>query len=235
VYSEDLAAAHDEGFGDLARRAAPEIVRMLRAHGIRRGLVVDAGCGSGIATQHFAAQGYDVVGIDASPAMIRLARARAPQARFRVASIDRAALPPCDAVTAMGEVITYARGGLPAVRRFFGRARSALRPGGLLVFDFIESPARRTYTMKWAAGADWVLASQATLDAAGRLLTRRIVIVRTSAGRMRCTRETHRVHIFRRSEIADALARARFRVRMARSYGRYRLLPGTVVAVAESV
>ena len=224
MYFDDLAAVHDAGFGGLARSAAPEIVRLLRARGIRAGLVVDVGCGSGIAARHFVQRGYDVVGIDASRAMIRLARARAPHARFRVASID--------AVTAIGEVVTYVGGGLPALARFFRRARAALRPGGVLVFDFMESAAKRTYAAKSFAGPGWALASQATLDAARRVLTRRMAIVRTVAGRVRCARETHRVRIYRRQEIAHALARAGFRARMSRSYGRRRLLPGDVVVVA---
>lgn len=232
MYFEDLAVVHDAGFGDLARRAAPEIVRLLRARGIRSGRVVDVGCGSGIAARHFLERGYDVVGIDASNAMIRLARRRAPRARFRVASIDRAVLPPCDAVTAIGEVVTYVGGGLPAITRFFRRARAALRPGGLLVFDFMESAAKRTYAAKSFEGPGWALASRATLDAAGRVLTRRIAIVRTIAGRVRRARETHRVRIYRRTEIADALARAGFRARMSRSYGRYRLPSGDVVVIA---
>jgi len=37
VYFDDLAVVHDEGFGDLAPRAAPEIARLLRARGIRGG------------------------------------------------------------------------------------------------------------------------------------------------------------------------------------------------------
>ena len=232
MYFDDLASVHDRGFGDLARRAAPEIVRMLRAHGIRRGLVVDVGCGSGIAAQHFVACRYSVFGIDVSAAMIQLARARAPRAQFRVASIDRARLPPCEAVTAIGEVVSYLHGGLPALARLFGRVRTALGPGGLLVFDFIESAAKRAYATKSCAGANWALASQATLDASGRVLTRRMATVRTVAGRVRCARETHRVRIYSRDEIAGALERAGFRVRMSKSYGRYRLMPGVVVAIA---
>src|SRR5262252_2705413 len=84
MYATDLAYVHDAGFGDLARRAAPEIVRLLRARGTRRGHLVEVGCGSGISAQHFAASGYRVTGIDRSAAMIRLARQRAPRARFRV-------------------------------------------------------------------------------------------------------------------------------------------------------
>jgi SAM-dependent methyltransferase len=231
MYSTDLAAIHDDGFSDLSRRAAPEIVRQLRARGIRSGVVVDVGCGSGISARHFVERGYDVIGIDASKAMIRLARARAPRARFRVASIERLRLPACDAVTAIGEVVTYL-GGLSAVARFFRHAHRALRPHGLLVFDFIESAARRTYATRTFAGPDWVLASQAALDAGGRVLTRRMAIVRTVAGRERASGETHRVRIYSRAEIARALARAGFHVRMSRSYGRCRLMAGDVAVVA---
>lgn len=235
MYLDDLAAVHDAGFGDLARRAAPEIVRMLRARGIRGGLVVDVGCGSGLAAQHFVERGYDVFGIDVSPAMIRLARSNAPRARFRVGSIDGVTLPPCEAVTATGEVVSYVRGGLPALGRFFRSAGAALRPGGLLAFDFMESAAKRTYATKSFAGANWVLASQAMLDATGRVLTRRMAIVRTVSGRVRRAREIHRVRIYSCREIAGALARAGFRVRMSKSYGRYRLRPGVVVAIATRI
>jgi len=232
VYSEDLAAVHDAGFGDLARRAAPAIVRLLRARGIGAGLIVDVGCGSGISARHFVERGYDVIGIDVSKAMIRMARARAPRARFRVASIDRARLPPCDAVTAIGEIVTYLPGGLRAVARFFGRAHRALRPNGVLVFDFIEFAARRTYAARTATGPGWAVTSRASLDASGRVLTRRMTIVRAAGRRERRTRETHRVRVYGRSEIAGALARAGFGVRMSRAYGRHRLVPGDVVAVA---
>jgi hypothetical protein len=36
LYCDDLACVRDAGFGDLARRAAPEIVRLLRARGAVR-------------------------------------------------------------------------------------------------------------------------------------------------------------------------------------------------------
>ena len=46
-YGPDLARIHDAGFGDFARDAGDGIVAMLRDAGIRGGLVVDLGCGSG--------------------------------------------------------------------------------------------------------------------------------------------------------------------------------------------
>ncbi len=53
--------------------------------------LLDVGCGSGLACAMAAARGAEVSGIDASPAMVELARERLPQADFRVA--DMASLP----------------------------------------------------------------------------------------------------------------------------------------------
>ena len=152
MYSADLAFVHDAGFGDLALRTAPEIVGILHAHAIREGRIVEFGCGSGITARHLTDAGFDVVGIDASPAMIAIARDRAPLAQFR-------------ALIGVGEVISYVRGGMPALRRTFGRMHEALAPSGLLLFDFMESAARRTYRAKSGGGDGWAIVSSASLDA----------------------------------------------------------------------
>jgi SAM-dependent methyltransferase len=230
LYSTDLAHIHDAGFGALADRAGPEIVRILRAHAIRCGLVVEAGCGSGILTAHLLEAGYEVFGFDQSAAMVRLARARAPAARFRVASLTRLPIPSCRAVLAVGEIITYVPKGLGA---FFRRVRDALEPGGLFIFDFIESAERRTYPEKTIAGAGWSLVARADLDRSGRVLTRRLKISRYVGRRLRRSREIHRVRIHSRAEIASMLSAAGFSVRMRRSYGRHRLMAGDVAVIAE--
>jgi len=235
LYSTDLAFVHDDGFGELAERAALDIVRLLHARGIDGGTIVELGCGSGITAAHLIASGYDVVGFDISPAMIRLARSRAPAARLRVASIDSARIPRCRAAIAVGEVITYLPGGLPALIRLFRRIRASLPPAGVLIFDFIESAARRTYAPTSRGGAGWAIVSRARYDRARRILTREIVVVRRAKGKVRGSRETHHVRIYGRAEIRSALARAGFTVRMSQSYGRRRLLSGDVVAVAQAV
>jgi SAM-dependent methyltransferase len=109
LYSADLAYIHDTGFAALANRAAPEIIRILRAHGIGNGLIVEVGCGSSILARHLVEAGYEVFGFDQSAAMIRLARARARAAQFRLGSFTRTAIPPCRAVLAIGEIVTYPR------------------------------------------------------------------------------------------------------------------------------
>jgi SAM-dependent methyltransferase len=239
VYSTDLAYVHDAGFRDLAEGAAPEIVRLLRGHGITSGRIVEAGCGSGVLARHLVEAGYDVTGFDASPAMIRLARANASGARqgaearsakatFRVAPIERARIPPCAAVIATGEVITYAR----SFRPFFRRVSAALPTGGLFIFDFIESAERRTYPPKSRAGADWAIVLEADVNPAGTILTRRITVFRKIAREYRQSHETHRIRIYSREDVGEALSAAGFVFRMRRSYGSYRLLPGDVAVVA---
>jgi SAM-dependent methyltransferase len=232
LYSADLAFVHDAGFGELAAHTAPEIVHVLHAHGIRDGRIVELGCGSGITARHLAAAGFEVLGIDASPAMIELARANAPRAQFRVASIETADVPVCRAVVAIGEVVSYVPGGLPALRRMFARIHGALAPGGLLLFDFIDSAAARTYRAKSSGGVDWALVSSARFDKSRRVLTRRIIVVRRLRRRLRRADETHRVRVYRRAEMRCGLVDAGFSVRLQRSYGTYRLPAGDVVAVA---
>jgi SAM-dependent methyltransferase len=232
LYFVDLAFIHDAGFGELAAHTAPEIAHLLRAHGIVDGTIVELGCGSGITARYLAAAGFDVFGIDASKAMIDIARRRAPQARFMVASIVGAPLPDCRAAVAVGEVVAYLPGGLPALAALFARIHAAVGPGGLLLFDFIESAARRTYPARRRDARGWAVVSSATFDRSRRTLTRCMIVRRRVAGRLRFSIESHRVQIYSRVEIRNALARAGFTVRMSRAYRRYRLPAGDVVVIA---
>ncbi len=245
MYSAELAYIHDAGFGDFAARTAPEVIRILCAHAIlpatesgRPSKIVEVGCGSGTLALRLDEAGYDVLGFDISPAMIALARAKAPAVRFRVASLVDANIPRCRAVLALGEVMAYvpapdAGVALPrALREFFARVHAALARDGVFIFDFIESGKRRTYAAAGRSGPDWALASEATLDRSGRVLTRRMVSIRNVGRQFRRSRETHVVRIHSRRAVARALADAGFSSRMSRSYGRYRLLPGSVAVVA---
>jgi SAM-dependent methyltransferase len=253
LYSTDLAYIHDAGFGGFAERAAPEVMRILRRHGIRprpersrgttgsgrAGRVVDVGCGSGRLARRLVDARYDVAGFDISPAMIRLAREKVPEATFRIASLTEARLPRCDAVVAIGEVVTYvpSRGrgtGLPAaLRTFFSRVHEALEPGGLFIFDFIDSGVRRTYPAKSHGGGDWVIAVHAELDGTAQVLTRRMITIRKIGRQYRRTQESHRVRIYSRRAVATALADAGFTASMSRSYGGYRLVAGGVAVIAK--
>lgn len=83
--ARDWAAIEDENSRELFET-------LHDATGVSSGTrLLDVGCGSGLACAMAAARGAEVSGIDASPAMVELARERLPQADFRVG--DMASLP----------------------------------------------------------------------------------------------------------------------------------------------
>lgn len=87
---------YDESFGIIARLGAG-VVDLLDPRPEER--IVDLGCGTGGLTAQIAAAGAEVVGIDASEAMIARARNLEPELRFEVArGEDFSVEPPVDAV-----------------------------------------------------------------------------------------------------------------------------------------
>jgi len=231
AYQADLAYIHDAGFGDYARNSAPGLLEILRRAGIRRGLVVDLGCGSGIWAAELTRRGYLVLGIDITRAMIELARKRAPGARFVNASFLKAKLPPCDAVTAIGECFNYTfdgRSNLKGLAQLFRRVHEALRPGGVFIFDIAEPG--RALRRAHAQGRDWAILFEAV--ATRDLLIRRMTTFRQVGKHYRRSQETHRLRLYRSSDIVAELRGAGFAVRLLRSYGRMPLPSGNVAFVA---
>ena len=242
IYGADLAYVHHTGFSEYARRTAPEIGRLITglkpfsATSRRRPPVIEFGSGGGTTARYLAACGLDVRGFDQSLAMVALARKNAPLARFAVGSLASTALPRCGAIIALGEVVDYLgdRHSLSAhdrgLFRFFGRAARALEPGGLLLFDFMESARHRTFDSSTRSGRDWALVASARAD--GAILTRSITTIRQVNGRLRLSQETHRVRLYHRRAIAAVLRRAGFRVAFRRSIGRVPLIRGDVAVFA---
>jgi SAM-dependent methyltransferase len=230
-YQSDLAYIHDAGFGDFARKAAPGLLAVLRRAGIRSGLVVDLGCGSGIWAAELTRRGCDVLGIDISQPMIQLARKRAPDANFVVASFLKAKLPACDCVTAIGEVLNYTfdrRNSRRELTRFFRRVHEALRPGGVFIFDVAEPG--RALRRAHAEGKDWAILFEA--EAGRNYLIRRMTTFRQVEKLYRRSQETHRLRLYRSSDIAAELRRAGFAVRVLRAYGRMTLPSANAAFVA---
>ena len=189
-YPADLARIHDDGFGEFARSAACELMRRHPS----RGLVVELGCGTGISTEILSMAGFEVLGIDISPDMLTIARARAPRATFQEVSLWEAEIPPCSAVTAFGEVVNYAadpRAGAHALSGLVTRVFEALHPGGLFLFDF-ATPGRGDRGAQVREGDGWRIESDAVEDSDNRMLERRMTI-QTGDGRRE---EVHRLHLY---------------------------------------
>lgn len=235
AYGADLAYIHDAGFGQFAEAAAAELLRLLRAAGLRKGLVVELGCGSGILSARAAAAGYDVAGFDISGDMVELARRRIPGGTFRRGSFVDAPIPACVAVTAVGEIFNYLfdrRNSPGQLEKVFRRVHAALEPGGLFLFDVatigrvpggLQKGSRQT--------GDWTCVFEAEEHPGGKL-TRRITTFRKVGKLYRRHDEVHRLRLYKPDELLAPLRELGFRVRRIRQYGSLEFPPGYIGFVA---
>ncbi len=138
-------------------RAALEEVRAAR--------VLDAACGSGGHALALASWGYEVVGADASPVMVQMAREKAQAAGlnvpFAVAGLtDLAGVPGLgtfDAVLCLGNSLPHllTQADLVAALR---AVADILKPGGLFVTQNLN------YDLRWQRQPRWFAAQGGTLD-----------------------------------------------------------------------
>jgi len=115
---------------------APVYARLARSSGMTSGArVLDVGCGAGSALRMYEDAGAGVAGIDASEALLAIARARVPSADLRHGSMST--LPwddgSFDVVTGVNAFVYADDGALSEARR-------VLAPDGLLAIGFFRDP-----------------------------------------------------------------------------------------------
>lgn len=172
VAAEYADSLRDELAGKpLDRALLAAVVEMARG-----GRVADVGCGPGHVTRHLADLGADVVGIDLSRSMIRIAQDEHPGLEFRVGSMTR--LPePNDSWA--GAVLLYSIIHLsPADRTAaFEELERVLQPGGIALISFHISseefqPGQTNRISTWFGHSvdleGYFLAPETVLDDIGR-------------------------------------------------------------------
>jgi SAM-dependent methyltransferase len=141
AYDRESAAwerrRNDSEQRELIERIADEFVDLV----VPPGPVADLGCGPGAHALALARRGYDVVGVDGSPRMVEVARARAARdgvdATFDVHDVNA---PLRFANASLGGVLAIlVLQHLPRPAAFVAEIRRCLRPGGHLL---ITAPAR---------------------------------------------------------------------------------------------
>ena len=95
-----------------------------------RGDALDAACGTGRFSLRLAARGHRVVGVDSSPEMLELARAKVPGAEFRLGDLED--LPLADASVDL-VVCTLALTHVPDLAPVMAQFARVVRPGGHVV------------------------------------------------------------------------------------------------------
>jgi len=136
------------------------------------------------------------------------------------------AIPPCDAVVAVGEVLNY----MPeraACAALFARVFRALTPGGLFVFDAREPGRGGPPVVRGCVGRDRAVLTLAIENPARGTLVRAITSFRRVGRRYRRADEIHRLTLLPAADVARRLRTAGFRVRIARAYAVYEAAPRT--------
>jgi len=233
IFGEDLAFAHAAGWSHVGIAAADRLFDELGRSKNTSGLVVELGSGPGLSAARLLSERLDVIGIDISPHMVRLAQANAPRGTFHQASWVDFEIPPCDAVLAANEVLNYVSDGMTLrhVERLFSRVHRALWPGGLFVFD-MAGPGRVAGTeTTTTVGDDWAVIGQTSEDRRG-MLTREITTLRKVDGRLRTATESHRQRLIPATKVLAMLRKAGFRARNFHGYDGERVAPGHAVFIA---
>jgi SAM-dependent methyltransferase len=200
-YRDDLAWVHHAGYSGYVLNAERGIVGRLRKHGLGPGQrVLDIGCGSGLLARTLLAQGYAVAGVDASPAMIELARAQAPGGDFQAIALptrrrpgEDGALPGADAIVSTGHVLNYV-GSRDDIALALAELAAALRPGGLLAVDLMterHAAARDLLHPHANVRDDWTIVTRFARPAPHRF-DREITVFRRVDGLWRRSDEHHR-------------------------------------------
>ena len=236
LYTPALSRIHHEGFDAVARAAGPAIVRHLQNAGIRKGLVLDLGCGSGILAKYLVARGFDVCGIDPSAAMLAIARRVAPGATFIRGRAEQVKLPRCSAIVSTGEALTYLTGRqqpAPLLRRHIERASRAIEPGGLFMFDTVVANPRHPMKYEtWRAAEDWTMLIDVREDIARHVVVRDITTFTQTGSRFTRTEVRHRVGVYARVDVVRTLREHGFTARTFDNYAGKALPPRRMVFVA---
>lgn len=124
------APTYDEPGNGLIDVEEPIVHEILA--GIAPGVALDAACGTGRHTRHLVDLGHCVIAVDASPDMLELARARAPEAELHVGDLHSLPVPD-DHVDVV--VCALALTHVPDLRAAMAELVRVLRPGGHLVIS----------------------------------------------------------------------------------------------------
>jgi SAM-dependent methyltransferase len=223
-YFDDLAYIHHAGFTNFVSRAAPALLAELRAARSKSRLLIDLGCGSGIWLSRAAQAGYKTIGVDISPAMLRLSNRNSPSSSLVCSSLYDFRFPPCGAVTAIGEVLCYFADGKSrplSLAPVFKRVASALEPGGKFIFDLITVGRPLMNTRSWRAGEDWAVLTETSEK--GPVIIRNIVSFRKVARAYRRSIEVHKAAVYPVAQIKKLLRQAGFSVVSSPFYRNFRL------------
>ena len=120
---------------DLAMRNSRLAPYRSRAVGMASGRVLEVGAGSGLNFAHYATGVDEIVALEPSPRLVRMARRAAEAARAPVAFVEASGEAiPIDSSSIDSVVLTWTLCSIPDAGKALCEMRRVLKPGGRLVF-----------------------------------------------------------------------------------------------------
>lgn len=222
-YNEDLAYIHHEGFPSYESAVAQELLSHLSQRNITSGTIIDLGCGGGRLLQMLSGKGFDLLGVDVSPPFLKTAQSLVPHAALVHGSVYEATLPPCVAVTSVGEVLSYVPQPQPhqhQLERLFSDVYEQLQPNGLFLFDLIiKDDDAPFFTHVWRTGQDWAVMAEARETADRKFIEREIISFRKSGQGYQRSEEMHYQEILNSEIVLGMLQTVGFSVQITDGYG----------------
>ncbi|ADB29918.1 Methyltransferase type 11 [Kribbella flavida DSM 17836] len=135
-YVEGFAQAYDRFWHPYPNKSAKALLKLVRSAAPQARRVLDVGCGTGIVAEHFLQAGFGVTGIDRSPAMLALARARLGDgpALYEADAADFTMDEQFPVVVSTYDIPNHLDD-LDRVAAYLGCVYRATAPGGLFAFD----------------------------------------------------------------------------------------------------
>ncbi len=222
-YKEDLAYIHHHGFLSYEEAVVDELLAQFKKRGLTEGTIVDLGCGGGRLLKMLSTSGFNLHGVDISPEFLRIAKALTPEADFQQGSVYEVQLPPCIAVTSIGEVLSYVfeeSSHQDQLEKLFQHIYQQLLPDGLFLFDLIiKDDTSKIFSHMWRTGKNWAVLAETCEDPSGQFLKREIISFRDSGKGYQRSEEIHYQEIASTETIKDMLREIGFTVDVQHQYG----------------
>lgn len=192
------------------------LISLLEEYGVRDGLVLDLGCGTGNVTECLAAAGYDMIGVDFSEDMLQAAMEKRMESghdilyllqdmrEFELYGTVRAVVSICDSMNYILEK--------DELVQVFSLVNNYLDPGGIFVFDL-----NTEYKYKYLLGDSTIAEDREkssfiwnnSYDEAERMNEYELnLFIQEEGGLYRKYQETHYQKAYRMEEIRAALLEA---------------------------
>ena len=215
---------------------AAYVADCLKRHGVEAGAILDLGSGTGKHALELVRMGYDVLGVDRSDAMVRIANERPPQhavgrLEFEIGDVRTyRSSHVFDAVVSLFHVVSYQTTN-EDLGATFETAAHHLRSGGLFLFDcwygpavLTERPSARLKRIE-AETLTVMRIAEPILSVHDNLVTiDYTILVQTAGAVSQSLRERHVLRYLFEPEVGDLLRRTGFELVEAHESGTGRSL-----------